>query len=97
MRVILSRVIDDLNNKIDSLIIEGLKRKGYDVNHKFGLEEFIRTRCRCEQNDDFKERIYYVDNKPFLLHKYNTEVNTDLNCNDLGTSIEVSGGSFSYI
>ena len=65
-----------LTSKMDNLIIEGLKIKGFEFNNKIELESFIKERCRCEDNIASKERIYYVDDIPFFLHNYKSEIIT---------------------
>jgi len=59
-----------LNNKLDEILIEGLKEKGFEFDNRHDLIEFIQYRCSCEDMPDKKERVYYVDDKPFLLHNY---------------------------
>ena len=64
---------NDLNKKLEGYFVEGLKRKGFEFKHKIELEEFLKERCRCEDNIDLKEKIYYVDGTPFFLHNYKIE------------------------
>lgn len=60
----------ELNSQLENYFIEGLKRKGFEFKNKLELEAFVKERCRCEDHIDRKEKIYYVDNKPFFLHNY---------------------------
>jgi hypothetical protein len=71
---IIGRLHDDLNRQLEDSVIEGLKRKGFEFKHKLELETFVKERCRCEDNVDLKERVYYVDNIPFFLHNYKSEM-----------------------
>lgn len=63
-------VIEGLVNKLDSIITEGLKLKGFEFKNRLDFENFIKTRCKREDYIQEKKHIYYVDNKPFLLHYY---------------------------
>lgn len=66
----MNRLANGLCQKLDSYFIEGLRRKGFEFDNRIELEQFIKERCRCEDHTDLKERIYYVDDIPFFLHKY---------------------------
>ena len=70
---VIGRLSNDLNKKLEDYVIEGLKMKGFEFKHKIELEEFVKERCRCEDNIDLKQKIYYVDNIPFFLHNYKSE------------------------
>lgn len=74
---VIGRLHNDLNKQLEDAVIEGLKRKGFEFKHLLELETFIKERCRCADNVDLKERVYYVDNIPFFLHKYKSEIITD--------------------
>ena len=71
---IISRLSDGLNSKIETFVVEGLKRKGFEFNNKFELFNFLKQRCKCDDNVNLKQRIYFVDDKPFFLHDYNIEM-----------------------
>jgi len=71
---IMNNSFRDLSEKLDNLIIKALKLKGFEFDNKIELNQFVKNNCRCEDNVDFKERTYYVHDKPFFLHKYKTEV-----------------------
>ena len=95
---VISGLGDDLNKQIDDLILEGLKRKGYEIPHRHELESFIKKRCKCEDRPHLQERIYFVDDVPFFIHRYNNEYSTDLVSGNFGeTSISITGGSFAYL
>jgi len=71
---VIGRLFADINRKLEDYVIEGLKRKGFEFKHKLELEQFVTERCRCENNIDLKEKVYYVDNIPFFLHNYKSEL-----------------------
>ena len=65
-----NRLSFDVHHKLDDLIIEGLKRKGFAFGSNIQLETFVKHRCRCMDHATNKERTFYVDDVPFFLHKY---------------------------
>lgn len=87
----------NLINQLDNACIEGLKRKGFEFEHPYELEMFVKERCRCEDNIHSKEKVYFVDETPFLLHKYNVEFNLDTITENGVTSISASLGEFCYL
>jgi len=64
-------LISDLHSKFDDIVIQGLKLKGFEFKDREETENFIKSRCRCEDKPHIKEKVYFVDNIPFLLHDYN--------------------------
>lgn len=66
---------NELIKKFDDLIIEGLKRKGFEFNNKSDLIDFTIQNVRCEDNVDLQEKIYYVNDIPFFLHVYKIDFN----------------------
>lgn len=94
---VIGSIQNDLNKQLEDAVIEGLKRKGFEFNHPLELETFVKVRCRCEDNVDLKERVYYVDNIPFFLHNYKSEIITDPSIT--GDPYKVVGelGTFAYL
>lgn len=88
---------NNLNKQLEDAVIEGLKRKGFEFKHPLELEAFIKERCRCEDNIDLKERVYFVDNKPFFLHKYKYEIITDPSITGNSNTIVGELGAFTYL
>ncbi len=79
MQSVTNKMVNELNNKLEQLFIEGLKLKGFGFNNRIDLENFISHNCRCEDNRDLQEKIYYVNNIPFLLHVYKIDMNLTYN------------------
>lgn len=94
---IVSKLSASICDQLDDSFIEGLRLKGFEFKTKFELECFIKDRCRCEDNTELKERIYYIDNTPFFLHKYETEMNISPIVDDGKTTMKATFGSFSYL
>lgn len=91
-----SRLISDLQKKLEDYIIEGLKRKGFEFENQTELENFVKTRCRRTDNIQFKEHIYYVDNFPFFLHKYEI-IYEPITEDNNGIKMSANYGSYAYL
>ena len=74
---IMNSVSNDLAKKFDDILIEGLKKKGFEFNDKIELQNFIKENCTILDREDLKQRTYLVKNVPFFFHDYNIEF--DLN------------------
>lgn len=80
-------ITQNLCNKFDEIILEGLKLKGFTFDNRYKSEEFIKLNCRCEDNIQFQQKIFYVNEIPFLLHNYEvifepiTEYNNEIKIN----------------
>jgi len=94
---VIGKLSNDLNKKTEDYVIEGLKRKGFEFNHKLELEEFVKERCRCDDNIDLKEKIYYVDNIPFFLHNYKIEPLKMPSITDKEYKITSNLGTYAYL
>lgn len=94
-----SNLYIDSHNKFDDYIIKGLKRKGFVFYHLAELEQFAKKRIRVEDNTIDKERIFYVDDMPFFLHKYETQMMDIDTIVDINGNISISAnlGSFSFL
>lgn len=86
----------ELQSKLEGFIIEGLKRKGFEFEHPALLYRFIEERCRCEEQQERQERIYYVDDTPFFLHKYATNISPVFE-EDNQTKITADLGHYAYL
>ena len=98
---IVQELIEDINKdlygQLDDCFVEGLKRKGFEFDNKSELESFIKEFCRCEDNIEKKERVYYVDDIPFLFHHYTIEIITDPLKTGCRNVISASLGEFRYL
>lgn len=91
------KLCTDLHSQLEDAIIEGLKRKGYEFETKFELEQFAKDRCRCEDNVHFQERVYYVDDTPFFLHNYKVVFDIKTINKERCTKMYAENGSFVYL
>jgi hypothetical protein len=89
-RFLENRILEDAVNllikKLDNLMIEGLKLKGFEFNNKTELIQFISSRVTCHDKQDIQEKTYLVDNIPFFLHKYNINFCDTINDNNTFTA-----------
>ena len=86
----------NLINQLDDYFLKGLERKGYTFKTIPERNEFIKTRCRCEDSLRLQQKTYFVDDVPFIMWKY--PKNIDLKW-EHGKDITVSAeyGSFYYL
>jgi hypothetical protein len=89
-------ITNSFNSEFESLIIQGLKLKGFEFENKNEIELFIQTRCNRVNNIQEQRYIYYVDNIPFLLHSYKIDYSSFFQINDL-TTITANYGSYSFL
>ena len=90
---VVDSIHDDFKNQFGDYVIEGLKRKGFEFKHPLDLEAFVKERCRCEDNIDIKERVYFVDDIPFFLYNYKWEIITEIHPNKFIGEF----GTFAYL
>lgn len=93
----ISSMCKDLNTKLETYIIEGLKRKGFEFKTRVGLDKFVIERCRCEDYFDLKQRTYFVDDTPFFFNDYNTEIDLTPISEDGCIKMNASYGTYSYL
>lgn len=89
-------ITSEINERLEQFFIEGLKRKGFEFDNRNELVEFIKSNCRCEDKLDLKERMYFVNGIPFLLHHYETKTEYPITEN-MCTKINVSFGYIDFI
>ena len=94
---IMNSLSNNLNSKLETYFIDGLKSKGFEFSNKLELENFIKQRCKCEDNVNLKQRTYFIDDKPFFLHDYNIEMDLIPIIEGRKTTLKASYGSFAYL
>ena len=94
---LIDKLCKDLNRQVESVAIEGLKRKGFEFENRFELEQFVKNNCTCEHFIDSNEKVYYVNDIPFLLHKYEFKISSPFNVNDRTTKIVGSLGHYKFL
>jgi hypothetical protein len=94
---VMSRLYTDLLKKVDEAMEEGLRLKGFEFENRIELIEFIKTRCRCEDRVDVKERVYYVDDIPFFLHSYGGEMDLKPTTEGRSYIMAATYGGFAYL
>lgn len=64
-----------ISEKIDEIILEGLKLKGFEFEHKIELIDFIKTNCNCIILEGEEEsKYFFVNNDPFLILQFNNDL-----------------------
>lgn len=94
---VIGRLSAEINQKLDDFIVEGLKRKGFEFKNGSELREFVTLRCRCEDDLSIKKKTFFVDDIPFFLHNYNTEIIKSTM--DIDEPFKITGdlGSYAYL
>jgi hypothetical protein len=95
------KIIRDLtrqiNQRLNEIFIEGLRRKGFYYDDEEELADFVKENCRCEDHTSKSERIYFVNDIPFLIHYYKANLGMQIDHNGFKTSIEADYGDFAYL
>lgn len=94
---VISRLSNGLIKQMETIFINGLKLKGFEFETRSELEQFITVHCKCIDNDMVKQKIYYVDNIPFLLHNYETQMDMVNIESDKAHTVSASYGSYAYL
>ena len=63
-------LLSNISSQFEIVITEALKRKGYEFNSDYKLMEFIKIKCRCENDIDESVKTYFVNDIPFLMWDY---------------------------
>lgn len=95
-KLAIDQLTKGLSNKFYDLIVEGLKRKGFEFKNIREAESFIIKNCRCEDYTHEQRRIYFVNEIPFMLHDYRIDVPEIKTINNSPT-ITASYGSYAYL
>ena len=95
--IVIGKISYQLNQQLEDLWIEGLKRKGFEFENRIELENFIKSNCRCEDRTDIKQRTYFVNDIPFFLHCYETEMNLIPIITDREVKMSANCGSYAYL
>jgi len=92
---IVSKTLAELNERLDQLLVEGLKRKGFVFSTKVKLERFIKNRCRVEEYTVSNQKLFYVNDKPFLI--YDMKIEPNITSLDKQTVLKASAGAYQFL
>jgi len=93
---ITKEITQNLSNRFDEIILEGLSLKGIIFGSREEAEAFIRLNCRCEDKIDLQERIYFVNDIPFLLHNYEV-IYEPITSNNNGIRMSANWGYYKFL
>ena len=93
---IMQNLAEDFNKQFEDAVTVGLKLKGFEFNTRNEILEFIKQRCSSADDINLKQITYYIDNKPFFLYNYKTEIGTRT-IEDTRATMYSSYGSFAYL
>jgi len=91
---ILDNIKSKLTKKLDDLIIQGLKLKGFEFKNQIELQDFVKEKCKTIEAKDSSYTIYLVNDIPFLFH-YKPETFPQITFE--GTEIKSDLGEFSFL
>lgn len=94
---IISLVSKKIDNEMERILFDSLKKKGFEFKDNIELEKFIKERCWCENNIDSQERTYYIDNNPFLLWEYPGEIKTNITVEKGNVKVSANLGPFTFL
>lgn len=94
---IIKEASDQLSVKLDEVIIEGLKRKGFEFYNKHDITHFIKERCESKVFLELKQKVFYVDGNPFLLHHYGDSGFNIIPTEGIGVRATVCLGRFEFL
>lgn len=90
-------LISELYENLNNLLIEGLKKKGFEFNNKLDLQIFIKQNIRIEDYQAKHERIYFVNDIPFFIHFYKNNCLPSKTELERGFSITADLGTYAYL
>lgn len=79
------RISDDLSHRVDSVIEEALKRKGYSFDTRRDLEDFIKENCERVVQTHTNTEIFTVKGEQFLVWRKGNLANIDFKKDEKGT------------
>jgi hypothetical protein len=81
----------EIVKKLDYLVIEGLRIKGYEFDNEEDLIEFIKENCNSHQSQNVI--LYSVKGEFFMKHVYNM----DFNLNPENDCFSVEFGHYEFL
>ena len=93
---ITEEINEKLSNEFDKILIEGLRLKGFEFDNENDLHNFIKNNCRCEDYLAKQQRVYFVNDIPFLLHNYEIIIEPITQENN-GIKMSANYGTYKYL
>lgn len=92
---IINRAIEEFDTEFKQIIIKGLKIKGYTFNSEIELLVFVSINCKVIDNNNTKQKTFYVNDTPFMIYDYKIEVNNFFN--DKEIKITANYGKYLFV
>lgn len=93
---IIKNVTQGLFNKFDDIFLEALSKKGFRFDSVQETQDFIKENVTCIDNLQDKQKVFYVNGIPFLLHEYKSMLSEVVIVNGCPT-IKAEYGSYAYL
>lgn len=97
LEIITENMYADITKQMDNVCIEGLKRKGFEFKNIIELKSFMKSNCKYEDRVHVKQRIYFVNDIPFLIHYYEFVQKVDFSTTKRSVSLSTNCGSYAYL
>ena len=88
-------VNNDLNDKMNKVIVLGLNKKGYFFNNNVELKDFVVKNCVIEENSFNNTQHYKVNGVPFMMFIKN--INPIDYSENISSNYTYSLGSYKYL
>jgi len=92
----IDKISSRLNNQLEDIIIEGLKRKGLEFQDRFAMLSFVELNCRCDDRPDLAQATYFVKDIPFLVHFYRAKISDPI-ITERKVSISADYGHYAFL
>ena len=89
----IKNLIEESNERLEFLLREGLKKKGFNFRNKADLCQFIKDRCSC--NSSGRIEMYLVDGDVFLIFKH-PDNSITMGYSENGIKASVDMGSYAF-
>lgn len=71
-----NKIVSEILDNFDKLLIQGLNLKGYTFINDDDLHQFLKDNVICEDTPHLQERIFLVKGIPFFYHSYKIDFPT---------------------
>jgi len=88
-----TNAVSRLQQKLDEVIVEALKKHGYEFKTRADLATFIKDKCQAitKGYNPYRTTVYYAEGVAFLYYKEEPSFKVD------GLTATASLGSYSFI
>lgn len=89
-----NKIVNELQSKLEDIIVEGLKLKGYEFEDKKSLFDFVSKNCTVINQSHLNINTYVVKDIPFLHYDYSFNIKK---VDELSCSFKAEGGKYRFL